>query len=115
MGHVLFWKLNAEAFLAASGLSVAIVKPCGLYGAGMNSTLLVGKDDSLFSVAPPIVSRDDVARVMLAGLSFGVTKATDEAAGAPLSLRFDLCSKAGPVTTDLHALISGTLWPWQSS
>ena len=29
-GKVLFWKLNAEAFLMSSGVPAVVVKPCGL-------------------------------------------------------------------------------------
>ena len=108
-GSVLFWKLNAEAYLAASGLSVASVKPCGLLSTpGGQSELLVGKDDALLHTMPPVVSRQDVARVMAAALAY-----EEPASGAPLNMRFDLCSKKGPATTDLHALLSQTLWPWQ--
>ena len=47
-GPVLFWKLNAEAFLASSGIGSAIVKPCGLKdGAGGKSALGTGHDDQL--------------------------------------------------------------------
>ena len=40
----MFWKLNAEAFLGASGIPSAVVKPCGIegtYGRG-GKQLLVG-------------------------------------------------------------------------
>ena len=101
----MFWKLNAEAFLTASGLSVAIVKPCGLLStAGSQSTLLVGRDDALLHTLPPVVAREDVARVMTAAITFE---------RPPLSMRFDLCSKHGPATTDLNALLEKTKYPWQ--
>ena len=90
---------------------------------GSTSTLLVGKDDSLLKTMPPIVSRDDVARVMAAALTFdarsGGNRATDGLnhwptdGDAPLSLRFDLCSKHGPPTSDLTALLESTKYPWQ--
>ena len=106
-GSVLFWKLNAEAFIAASGLSFAVVKPCGLLSLpGGHAKLLVGHDDALLATTPPVVPRDDVARVMQAALSF-------PADGAPLGLRFDLCSKAGTPTTDLQALLKQSLYAWQ--
>ena len=112
-GSILFWKLNAEAYLAATGLSVAIVKPCGLLStAGSKSTLLVGKNDDLFTTIPPVVAREDVARVMMAALTFDLP-ARDADAPPPLSLRFDLCSKHGAPTTDLHALLEQTKYPWQ--
>jgi hypothetical protein len=31
-GEVLFWKLNAEAFVAAHAVGSTIVKPCGIEG-----------------------------------------------------------------------------------
>merc|ERR1719236_383160 len=31
-GPILFWKLNAEAYLGDSGIGSAVVKPCGLDG-----------------------------------------------------------------------------------
>ena len=115
-GSILFWKLNAEAYLAATGLSIAIVKPCGLLSvAGRKSTLLVGKNDELFGTMPPVVAREDVARVMAAALTFDLPRHAARAADAPppLSLRFDLCSKHGAPTTDLQALLEQTKFPWQ--
>lgn len=44
-GDILFWKLNAEVYLASSGIGTTIVKPCGLYGTGRNSTLVASHDD----------------------------------------------------------------------
>ena len=103
-GSVLFWKLNAEAFIAASGVPFAIVKPCGLFSTPGNKTLLVGHDDSLLTTTkPPIVSRENVARVM---------KATVDYAGEP-RLRFDLCSKPGEPPSDLQKLIREGAYPWQ--
>jgi len=109
-GSILFWKLNAEAFLGASGLSTAVVKPCGLVATPGTKTLLVGKDDALFSTSPPVVPRAEVARVMVAALAF--QRPIDDGS-APLSLRFDLCAKSGSPTTDLRALLESTLYPWQ--
>jgi len=105
-GGVLFWKLNAEAFLLSSGLSVAIIKPGGLVDIPGSKTLLVGKDDALLGTKPPVVARDDVARVMLAAL-------LHETKVMPLDLRLDLCSKQGPATTDLDALLESSKYPWQ--
>jgi len=103
-GSVLFYKLNAEAFLGASGVPFAIVKPCGLLSTPANeSTLLVGKDDRLLATSPPIVSRGDVAAVMHAALSYEGS-----------ALRFDLCSEKGAPTADLQALLKQTEYPWQS-
>ena len=101
---ILFWKLNAEAFVGASGMPFAIVKPCGLLETpGNKSHLLTGKDDSLLAISPPIVSRTDVAAVMAAALA---------RPGEP-RLRFDLCSKAGEPQRDLQKLLDETEYPWQ--
>jgi len=102
-GPILFFKLNAEAYIGASGVPFAIVKPCGLtQGKANSSTLLVGHDDTLLSTFPPLVSREDVARVLEATLSYD----------AP-ALRLDLCSKRGPPTTDVDALLDAAQYPWQ--
>ena len=103
-GSVLFWKLNAEAMLASSGVPFVIVKPGGLLSLpGNHSTLLVGRDDALFDVSPPVVSRADVARVMGAALAYP---------GAP-SIRFDLVSKLGPPQQNLQALLFEAEYPWE--
>ena len=67
-GSILFWKLNAEAFLGASGVTSVVVKPGGLIDGDANkATLVVGHDDTLLTtVSPPTVTRADVARVMVA-------------------------------------------------
>jgi len=64
-GSVLFWKLNAEAFLLGSGVGSTIVKPCGLSSgeAGMHG-LGVSHNDDLPSPGTFLVARADVARVM---------------------------------------------------
>jgi len=61
-GSVLFWKLNAEAFLMGSGLGSTIVKPCGLSSgeAGMHG-LGVSHNDDLPSPGTFLVARADVA------------------------------------------------------
>lgn len=103
-GHIGFYKLNGEAFLMNSGLPFAIVKPCGLTdGPAKEAELLVGHDDEI-SVNPPTVPRADVARVM--------AKAILEPEEAS-ELRFDLCSRAGPATTDLSKLLEAAKYPWQ--
>ena len=102
-GSILFWKLNAEAFLGASGIGSVVVKPCGLDSRqGGSSTLLVGHDDTLIQTNPPLVARADVAAVMAEAIA-------TRAAG----LRFDLCSRAGSPTTDLGALLTQAAYPWQ--
>ena len=105
-GSLLFWKLQAEAFLLASGISSAVIKPCGLVDTpGGERTLLVGHDDTLLSTSPPIVPRADVARLMARAL-IG-TDADDRA-----TLRFDLCSKSGSPTLDLDALLRAAQYSW---
>ena len=102
-GSILFWKLQAEAFLMSSGLEYAIVKPCGLLStaaAGQN-TLLVGHDDTLLSTAPPIVQRADVAAVMRQALISDTT-----------NLRFDLCSQRGEPNPDLEGILQEARFSW---
>lgn len=103
-GSILFWKLQAEAFLMASGVPFTIVKPCGLLStSGGRKELLVGHDDTLLSTVPPVIPRADVASVMMHA-------AASHAAG----LRFDLCSKIGTPTTDYAALLKAAQYPWIS-
>lgn len=100
---VLFYKLQAEAFLGASGVPFAIVKPCGLLDtAGGSMKLLVGHDDTLLETSPPLISRADVAAVLEAALSYETS-----------ALRLDLCSEIGEPPTDLHALLDEARYPWQ--
>jgi len=103
-GKVLFWKLNAEAFLMSSGIGATIVKPCGLTDGPAGKTALdTLHDDKNPSPLSFTVSRADVAAVM--------AEAAVERAGG---LRFGLCSKAlGAPTTDLAALLHSARWPWQ--
>lgn len=106
-GHIGFYKLNLEAFIMSSGLDYTIVKPCGLdYGAG-NNTLVVGHDDELH-LKPPTVSRFDVARITVAAVQH-----PEVAAG----LRFDLCSKAGPATSDsqLMSVLQDAKYSWEKA
>merc|ERR1712232_390354 len=108
MGHILFYKLNLEAMLMSSGLKFTISKPCGLAGdiPGQKGgpELLVGHDDVRDPNAS-VVSRDDVARVMVAAMS------SPELGDG---LRFDLCAKDGTKTTDLDALLKAARYKWQS-
>ena len=102
-GPILFWKLNAEAFLMSSGIGNVIVKPCGIegkYGPG-EKELIVGHDDTLPHYGA--ISRLDVARVMAEAVA-------ERASG----LRFDICIGEGEPTTDLSALLVAARWPWQS-
>lgn len=103
-GPVLFWKLNAEAFLGSSGVASTIVKPCGLTDhAGGHAALGAGHDDHRPGL-PAFVARQDVAAVMA------------EAVVQRSAVRFLLCNKmfAKP-TTDLAALLEDARWPWQRS
>lgn len=89
--HISFYKLNFEAELMSSGLPFTIIKPCGLLNTPPTSNVLVvGHDDDL-KVSPPVISRADVARVVVASL-----ERQDLSAG----LRFDLCSQKGQPTAD---------------
>ncbi len=101
-GNILFWKLQAEAFLASSGIGAAIIKPCGLLSLpGNASTLLVGHDDSLLATKSPIITRADVAAVAGEAVVQGST-----------GLRFDLCSKRGPPPPDLALVLEMARYPW---
>ena len=107
-GPILHWKLNAETFLATSGISTTIVKPCGLPAdmAGKNSTLLVGHFGAITEGSDyHSISREDVASVMTEA-AMGLSRHNCQ------NLRFDLCSKPGPTTTDLEALIENARWEW---
>ena len=98
---IMFWKLNAEAFLGFSGIPTSIVKPCGLdatYGRGKKQ-LLVGHDDNL--PRDGMISREDTAAVMLEAVA-------SRAAG----LRFDLCVGNGAPTTDLAKLLDDARYRW---
>lgn len=105
-GYISFFKLNEEAFLMSSGIPYTIVKPCGLTDdAASQSELVVGHDDDTHE-NPPVISRADVARVMA------------EAALHPelsRNLRFDLCSRPGPATTDVSSILKAARYPWQTT
>ena len=81
-GPVLFWKLNAEAFLGSSAIGSAIVKPCGIEGTygRRGKHLNVGHDDKLVGTGHGAISRADVAAVMVEAV---VQRSKD--------LRFDIC------------------------
>lgn len=99
-GTDLFFKLNAEAFLATSGVHSVIVKPCGLSTAkGGEATLVTGHDDEL--AVTTAIARADVAAVMAQAVF-----------DRPLDLRFDLCAKAGPATPPKDVLQQAK-YPWQ--
>lgn len=104
-GSILFYKLNFEAVLASSGLPFTIVKPCGLADTPAGkSELVVGHEDDLKGVSS--VSRSDVATVMAEALL------QPEASNG---LRFDLCARPGPPTTDFARLFAGARYPWQQA
>lgn len=101
-GYTLFYKLNQEAFIMASGLPYTIVKPCGLSEAAPGGkTLVVGHDDALSTNTA--VARADVARVMVEAVARGAT-----------GLRFDVCStpEAPKQPTDFGALLEAARLPW---
>jgi len=106
IGEILFWKLNAEAFLASAGSRIdsTIVKPCGLtMGEGGNATLVVGHHDELFEESDFYsLPREDVARVIVESV----------VVGGKGGLRFDLCSRPGPGTVDLEGLLDEARWDW---
>lgn len=105
---VMFYKLNAEAFIESSGVPYSIIKPCGLNEeAAGNRTLMVGHDDSesWFSQGFYMIPRADVASVVAASLTEPVSDA----------LRFDLCAKkpgSGP-PMPAQQLLKAALMPWQ--
>jgi uncharacterized protein YbjT (DUF2867 family) len=110
-GPILFWKLNAEAFLgsAVGALLTATIaiKPGGLDSPRAGPRLLVAPaTDALCAAGQQGVARADVARVLVAALE------DDTLSGG---LRLDLGSTQGAPTTDdeLGAVIRGGLWPWQ--
>lgn len=105
-GQIIFQKLNAEAFLGSVGLTTAIVKPCGLtMDAGRNATLIASHDDAPTPTGSITIARADVARVMAQIVLHSPHG----------NLRFDLCSIAGPPTTDLDALIRSARWEWEQA
>eukprot|EP00930_Biecheleria_cincta_P087742 TRINITY_DN76980_c0_g1_i1.p1 TRINITY_DN76980_c0_g1~~TRINITY_DN76980_c0_g1_i1.p1 ORF type:complete len:267 (-),score=47.76 TRINITY_DN76980_c0_g1_i1:69-869(-) len=105
---VMFYKLNAEAFIESSGVPYSIIKPCGLNEeAAGNRLLMVGHDDSesWFSQGFYMIPRADVAAVAAASLAEPVSDA----------LRFDLCAKgpgSGP-PMPAKQLLEAALMPWQ--
>eukprot|EP00546_Thalassionema_frauenfeldii_P004139 CAMPEP_0178926264 /NCGR_PEP_ID=MMETSP0786-20121207/18426_1 /TAXON_ID=186022 /ORGANISM="Thalassionema frauenfeldii, Strain CCMP 1798" /LENGTH=302 /DNA_ID=CAMNT_0020601347 /DNA_START=58 /DNA_END=966 /DNA_ORIENTATION=+ len=109
-GDILFWKLNAEAFLSSSAIGrTVIVKPCGLKEgmAGKNSTLLVGHNGTITETSDyHTVSREDVASVMAEAvlMPYDSSRSTN--------LRFDFCSEPGPATKDLKNLIENARYEW---
>jgi hypothetical protein len=116
---VLFWKLQAEAFLGSCGVTATVVvKPCGLgEGDPAEQTLLTGHRDALLRLQPPMVRRSDVARVVVRALLDA------DGDGPPFppfpvpALRFDLCARDGTPTGDegIGKLLEGARWPWEGS
>ena len=102
-GNILFYKLNAEAFLGSCGIPSTIVKPCGLLDddtAG-NATLVAYHDDA--SIGSHAIAREYVAQVMAEAV---IRRPRD-------NLRFDLCAIHGPPTTDYGALLDSSKWDWE--
>lgn len=101
-GSILFWKLNAEAFLGASGVGATVVKPCGLLdGPPGRAQLVVGHDDAWAGEAFT-VARADVAAIMAEAV-------VERSRG----LRFALCNGPGLPGTDLAGLLNRARWPWE--
>merc|ERR1711907_15380 len=64
-GQVLFYKLNAEAFLMSSGLAFTIVKPGGLTMDKGGNQMFVGHEDQGFNgTSSKEIARADVAAVL---------------------------------------------------
>jgi len=102
-GNILFWKLNAEAFLGSLAIGSTVVKPCGLTdGPAGNDTLITGHDDVFLEADHTVVTRSDVARVV-----------AEVVVERSKGLRFDLCARNGPVTNDLVKLIEGSKRSWE--
>lgn len=114
--HILFYKLNAEAFLMSSGLSWTIVKPCGLsQDAGGQKKLLVGHDDSAaWAQTYYMIPRADVA---------GVVVASAKVPADARRMRFDLCScsasdskcPAGAAPGNYNSALENAKWPWMAA
>lgn len=105
--NIMFYKLNAEAFITAAGVPYSIVKPCGLNeDKGGARELMAGHDDSedWFSQGFYMIPRADVAAVTVASLT-----------SAPANeMRFDLCAKSeGSTPTSPAQLLQAALQPWQ--
>ena len=94
-GSVLFWKLNAEAYIGYAGVGAVVVKPCGLTdGAKGGKELTVGHND-VVDISGGVITRADVAAVM-----------AEAVARRSRDLRFDLCVGKGAPTTDLGAVLA---------
>ena len=63
---VLFWKLQAEAYLRQSGLTYTIVRPGGLKNDDLDTPVIMAGADRLFQGSIP---RLQVARVVVAALT----------------------------------------------
>lgn len=104
-GNIFFYKLNAEAFMEASGVPFAIIKPCGLSNdIGNERELMAGHDDG--DLGTGMIPRADVAGVGAAAL----------AAPPAAAIRFDLCAKApGTGPGNPEKVLMDALMPWQRS
>jgi len=99
-GWALYYKLNAEAYLMASGISYTIVKPSGLTDtAPGKAELLVGHEDSIpLGKETTSVTRGDVANVLVEAIK-------DPTASA--NIRFDLSSDISKAASgDFKALFA---------
>jgi len=96
-GHVLFYKLNAEASLMGSGVEFTVVKAAGLVDSpGGRHLLVAGQGDSCMHKGMFTVAREDLADVCVhAVVDSNLTQ----------GLRFDLASNPlKPATSDFKAL-----------
>lgn len=106
---VLFYKLQAEAFLMSSNLPFTIIQPCGLTEtAGGKRELLTGHDDAApWSEKYYLVPRADVAGLAINAL-----------ANSALSqgLRFNFCSKEeGTGKGAYDDALKSARWSWEKS
>lgn len=115
-GWISFYKLNFEAWLAASNVRNVILKPCGLSDnpdfAAKNPEFAIGHDDEEKEVGGlNSAARNRVmTRAQLSEIA--VASAVDWTSG---SLRFDVCTKPGRKNSDLLAVLKSAEWPWEST
>jgi len=87
-GHALFYKTQGEAAVMSTGFPFTIVKPCALSNApGRKMRLETGRHDGT-KWSPPLISREDVGRVVSASVLSDVVAKEKR-------LWFDLCSVEG--------------------
>jgi len=108
-GHISFYKLNAETFLASSGVPYTIVKACGLGDDKPGQyKLVVGHDGQGYDTKKDmIIDRSDVARVIVSAF---------KNPSRSNNLRFDLCTEEGPPATKdadiVKDVFDAARYPW---